>query len=272
VLTATDTVSSLSSGDPEAIEPLSPDALEPITETIEPIEQSNLEPVETETLSTRPPETLSAATVEPLEQILTTTETAAVDTVAIQPLQAAAPEQVTPSQAPTPVASEVLEPVETQTLVTPPAMPTPLSQRPPDAPRPPPRPEPVRPAVEPRPAAPGNRGNSNADSQASAGSATPQSSSNGSGGDAEVARYPSQVIGKLRSAMRQGGRRGEVLVRFTVTANGGLAGISISRSSGDSEVDAAGVAIVQRAAPFPPIPAAAGRSSWTFDIPLAFGN
>src|SRR5690606_3327021 len=115
-----------------------------------------------------------------------------------------------------------------------------------------------------------NGGRNQADAVAAAG-APAAASGQGSGGQAEVARYPSVVIRELRRALRRSGSgRGEVVVRFTVSAAGQLAGVSVARSSGNQAVDAAGLATVQRAAPFPPIPPGAGRSSWTFDVPLAF--
>ncbi|MBU1306462.1 MAG: TonB family protein [Alphaproteobacteria bacterium] len=118
----------------------------------------------------------------------------------------------------------------------------------------------------------GNGGANAADSVAAAGSAAPSGGA-GSGGDAAVARYPSQVLSKLRRALRGGNLpHGEVVVRFTVAANGNVSGVGIGRSSGNAAIDAAGVATVNRAAPFPPIPPAAARSNWTFDVPLAFGS
>jgi protein TonB len=62
------------------------------------------------------------------------------------------------------------------------------------------------------------------------------------------------------------------VVRFTVLANGQVTDLGIGRSSGNGAVDQAGLATVSRAAPFPVIPNAANRSSWTFDVPLAFGG
>lgn len=300
VLDTSNTVSSLSAGGPETVEEIVPDTLEPVSETVEPVapdrleavENEQLEPVQDTALAPQQIESLDAISSESVEAVeLTTTAASDISAPPVAPLRSEPLERIetatlSATSSPSTVdpvetasltaisAPATLEPVETQTLVTPPAMPTPLSERPPDrpAPRQAPRPQPA----ERRPAAPpttaGNAGNSNADSTASAGSAAPRQSNSGSGGEAEVARYPSQVIGKLRNAMRRGGDRGEMIVRFTVDANGGLQGVSVSRSSGNAAVDAAGTALVQRAAPFPPIPVAAGRNSWTFDVPLAFGG
>ncbi|MGV3650089.1 MAG: TonB family protein [Devosia sp.] len=164
-----------------------------------------------------------------------------------------------------------------ETELSPSPFPRPRSERPvaePAPPRrePPPETRPVRQQQPPpRRTAPGAGGNSTADSVAAAAPSPPRASGTGSGGSADVARYPSQVIGKLRNALRRaGGQSGEVMVRFTVAANGSLSGASIARSSGNGALDQAALALVRRAAPFPPIPAGAGRSSWTFDVPLAF--
>ncbi|ATU95730.1 energy transducer TonB family protein [Phyllobacterium zundukense] len=92
-------------------------------------------------------------------------------------------------------------------------------------------------------------------------------------GNAAVSNYPGTVTSKLRRALRRQGRlRGEVLVSFVVASNGSVTGVGIGRSSGNAAVDKAGMDTVRRAAPFPPIPADAGRSTWAFNIPLAFGG
>lgn len=136
-----------------------------------------------------------------------------------------------------------------------------------------PKPEQQQPRQQqpaPQPSQAGNGGANNADAVAAAGGAV-QRASVGSGGEAEVARYPSEVLRKLRRVLRSTtGHSGEVVVRFTVLTNGSVTGVSIGRSSGNAAVDEAGVATVNRAAPFPPIPAAANRSDWTFDVPLEF--
>ena len=92
-------------------------------------------------------------------------------------------------------------------------------------------------------------------------------------GNAAVSNYPGTVTSKLRRALRRQGRlRGEVQVQFVVASNGSVTGVGIGRSSGNAAVDKAGMDTVRRAAPFPPIPADAGRSTWAFNIPLAFGG
>ncbi|WP_027232684.1 TonB family protein [Phyllobacterium sp. UNC302MFCol5.2] len=92
-------------------------------------------------------------------------------------------------------------------------------------------------------------------------------------GNAAVSNYPGTVTSKLRRALRRQGRlRGELIVSFVVANNGSVSSVAVGRSSGNPAVDRAGIETVRRAAPFPPIPADAKRSSWAFDVPLAFGG
>lgn len=95
-------------------------------------------------------------------------------------------------------------------------------------------------------------------------------------GNAAISNYPGKIVAKLRRSLRYPSEarrqrlRGEVHVRFTVTQNGGVGGISVVRSSGSPVLDQAAIETVQRAAPFPTIPAGAGRTAWPFTVPLAF--
>ena len=54
--------------------------------------------------------------------------------------------------------------------------------------------------------------------------------------------------------------RGATVVAFRVAGSGGLAGLSVARSSGSAALDRAALRVVQRAAPFPAPPAGAQRS------------
>ena len=97
-------------------------------------------------------------------------------------------------------------------------------------------------------------------------------------GNAAVSNYPGQVVSRLRRSVsypaqaRRQRISGEVHVAFTVARNGSVSGLQIVRSSGHSILDQAALQAVQRAAPFPPIPDGAGRSSWGFTVPLAFSR
>lgn len=258
-------ISSVSAGSTETIEPT--------TETLDPLPPDDAiaeaPPDTAQPVEAQPVERLDVAAIDPIEL-----SSIAESALTVAPLAAAEPpppaDPVEPQAVATTPPSPSLEPESVEDAVT---LPTPRSERPPDRPRPqqPPRQTPQR-KDPPRAQQQGNSGNSSADSAAAAGGAPQRPSNTGSGGSAEVARYPSQVIGKLRRAMRSIGTRGEVVVRFTLLGGGQVSGISVARSSGNAQVDAAGLALVQRAAPYPPIPAGAGRDNWTFDVPLAFGG
>jgi protein TonB len=152
------------------------------------------------------------------------------------------------------------------------AMPTARDQRPKDQPEKSRENQMRREAAQrPRPTQAGNGGDSGADSMAAARPQVAAAASNsGTGGEAEVAKYPSQVMNKIRSSIRRIGQNGEAWVRFTVQANGRVSDVSVIKTSGKTEVDTAALALIQRAAPFPTIPAAANRATWTFELPLAF--
>lgn len=80
-------------------------------------------------------------------------------------------------------------------------------------------------------------------------------------GNAAVSNYPGQVMERIRRTRQQRvSGRGVAVVSFSVGNNGGLAAASIQRSSGSPAIDAAALAHIQRAAPFPAPPAGAGRS------------
>ena len=80
-------------------------------------------------------------------------------------------------------------------------------------------------------------------------------------GNAAVSNYPGQVMERIRRTRQQRvSGRGVAVVSFSIGNNGGLAAASIQRSSGSPAIDAAALAHIQRAAPFPAPPAGAGRS------------
>jgi protein TonB len=95
-------------------------------------------------------------------------------------------------------------------------------------------------------------------------------------GNAAVSNYPGKVYAKLRRSLRYPSEarrqriRGEAHVRFTVSRSGGVGSVRLARSSGSPILDNAALDTVRRAAPFPAIPPEAGRSSWSFTVPLAF--
>jgi periplasmic protein TonB len=69
-------------------------------------------------------------------------------------------------------------------------------------------------------------------------------------------------------ALRRGAR-GTAKIGFSIDKSGGVASVSVLRSSGQADLDLEGVALVRRASPFPPPPAGTKRS---FAIEVAFGD
>ncbi len=63
---------------------------------------------------------------------------------------------------------------------------------------------------------------------------------------------------------------GVVVVSFTISADGAIAGVSIARSSGHSLLDQAAQETVSRTRKFPPIPAELQRSQLKIEVPLSF--
>ncbi len=67
---------------------------------------------------------------------------------------------------------------------------------------------------------------------------------------------------------RQRGAKGIAIIGFVLDKSGRIASVSLLRSSGDADLDAESVALVNRAAPFPPPPPGAQDS---FAIEVSFG-
>ncbi len=67
---------------------------------------------------------------------------------------------------------------------------------------------------------------------------------------------------------RQRGAKGIAIIGFVLDESGRIASVSLLRSSGEADLDAESVALVNRAAPFPPPPRGAQDS---FAIEVAFG-
>jgi colicin import membrane protein len=66
---------------------------------------------------------------------------------------------------------------------------------------------------------------------------------------------------------RASGRTGTAAVTFTITGGGGVASVSLARSSGVPSIDREVVAMVRRASPFPPPP---GGRPQSFTVPVGF--
>lgn len=266
-----------------------------VQQTVEPQQTQPLEAETSQPAETEQAETPPIADTQPLaadsivvSEAPETAPAVAEEAEAVEPRETTAPERepveaVQPETAETPVeTAEAIEPLPDPIEDVP--IPTP---RPEYTPPPPPRETAEQPRPQPQPTQ-GSRGQQTADQtrgrsdgQADQGGATQgarQASRAQAQGNAAVSNYPGQIVSRLRRALRypSEARRdrlsGEVHVRFTVSADGSVAGVSVVRSSGSPILDRAALQTVQRAAPFPAIPPAAGRSSWPFTVPLAFSR
>jgi TonB family protein len=93
-----------------------------------------------------------------------------------------------------------------------------------------------------------------------------------SGGEAVSYRF---IVGGMLErvkhypeAARQRGVKGIAIIGFVLDESGRVGSVSLLRSSGEADLDAESVALVNRAAPFPPPPPGAQES---FAIEVAFG-
>ena len=80
-------------------------------------------------------------------------------------------------------------------------------------------------------------------------------------GNAAATNYPGVVMAHLAGARKPRLRtKGAAVVRFTLAADGRLAGVAIAKTSGSGRFDQAALRMVQSAAPFPRPPQGATRS------------
>jgi protein TonB len=115
----------------------------------------------------------------------------------------------------------------------------------------------------------GNGGAAQSDTTASSKSGGGQGKKD-DGGSAAASKYEGQVQSKVSRAVRkvETGRGGRGILRFALGAGGNVLSVSVLKSSGDPSIDAAAVAAVNRGAPYPPIPPATGKTSWSFGLPF----
>lgn len=141
-----------------------------------------------------------------------------------------------------------------------------------------PAPEPIKSVAKPpkpRPATAKSNGNSNRNARKGSETGKQDSVSARSGstakratvqGNAAKSTYPGIVFRKISRAKRQKVQiKGAVRISFRIAGNGGLAGLSVSRSSGSQKLDQIALAQVRRASPFPAPPAGA-RTSFSVEI------
>jgi protein TonB len=253
--------------------------------------QANTAPVEAEPAASvaDAPEILAAPTLSdsadaaPSATIFAEAAPEPAPQAASRPTQAISAENAVPA--------EILPPKEEPRLAEYAPVPTPRPERikrpvqkaenrPPEEPR---KKKPLRTAA--RTSTPGSGGRDSADARrgvtegkASGRAASSEDNSRqvNAAGNSAVSNYPGKVVARLRRALRYPSQarsrrlNGTVLVQFVVGRSGDVGSVRLAASSGSPILDKAALATVQRAAPFPPIPEGAGRSSWTFTVPLAF--
>jgi periplasmic protein TonB len=224
---------------------------------------------------TQPPKP-PVETVEPTQPIETPRAQAAPQGAPLVPTPAPAPDGVAPGPTPPPVEASVVPvpPQDTIAAQAPDSTAPQLSVRPqrrdPEkaaevaAARPDPTPERT---PEPRTA----RGNAQRNNtQGADAGRNPQAQARSQGntrqaatqsGNAAASNYPGEVMRKISRVRKPNVRaRGTATISFRIAASGGLAGISVARSSGSAALDQAALRVVQTAAPFPSPPAGAGRN------------
>ena len=107
--------------------------------------------------------------------------------------------------------------------------------------------------------------------QSRAASGAARSSGRVSASPGAAINYAAVVRARVASRKPAGpGRRGTVVVIFGVSASGGLAFASISRSSGDPGLDGSVLTAVRGAAPFPAPPPGASARQRQFSMPFHF--
>lgn len=257
-------------GAEEAAEPLepkeaeTPDTVQP--ETTEPMQPEAAEPVKAQPAQAEPPEATepSRDVTEPAGDAVPT-----VAALAPEPVTAPAPPVEEAEPITSGIVKDVIEAEETPTVSR--------SLRPrrrseefkkkneqvakKAAPKPKPKKTP-QPKKQPR-------GNAKQNNKAGAatGSAKAKAKTSGAGqgsaaasGNAAASNYPGLVMQRLSRVPRpRAGSRGTVVVAFSVSGGGRLAGVSIARSSGSGALDRAAMNMVRRAAPFPAPPPGARR-------------
>jgi protein TonB len=243
---------------------------------------SLLAQAEPETAVAAPPEVAAVApSVEALEVVKPAVEQAPAPSVTkdVVPVQEPIPTPE-PAVAADPVATTQPGPVEAKVQPPEPQSP-PVTQslRPPERPAPPepekPRPAQTKPAPKPtQKSNPKPRGNGEVNATRGVATSTrsqPGGQAQTTGGSAKVqgnaaaSNYAGLVMRRIQRAKRRADVRGEALVRFSITAGGGVASLSLARSSGSGKLDGIALAQVRRAAPFPPPPPGA-RTSFTVRI------
>jgi protein TonB len=95
-------------------------------------------------------------------------------------------------------------------------------------------------------------------------------------GSASLSSYQAKLAAHLRrfriypAEAEARGLTGVAMVSFTVRRDGGLAAVRLTRGSGYAVLDDAALAMVRRAAPFPPMPETISSSTLSVAVPVNF--
>jgi protein TonB len=95
-------------------------------------------------------------------------------------------------------------------------------------------------------------------------------------GSASLSSYQAKLAAHLRrfriypAEAEARGLTGVAMVSFTVRRDGGLAAVRLTRGSGYAVLDDAALAMVRRAAPFPPMPETISSSTLSIAVPVSF--
>jgi protein TonB len=253
-----------------------PQPEEVVAETVQPseVQPERADPVEAEPL--RPVQDVTRASAE----TVTTTEPEVLtsnvptETSVIQPMATKIPEEVKPLD-PVKTAEALPEPVQPEEMPTPAPKPkaAQLVEKP--------KAEKKEPRKKVEKKISGSQGESKRDSKRGANdgeeTATSNRNSRSAGGSdgagsAAVANYPGKVRARINRGVKvpneykRMGRAMSVRVKLTISANGSLAGLSVTQSSGFLELDQDVAADIRRLSPFPPLPTEWSKPTWTFDV------
>lgn len=204
----------------------------------------------------------ATAVTEPLQNVT-------AEVVPQQPL----PAETTPEPPPEPIKPPPETPVPNEnTVLTEAQRPAPRKAKPAERKKPAPQPAREVRTASTKPAPEAGRQRGNGAQQTRAGEATgkreARATKSGNGGrqqeaagNAAASNYPGLVMGKLSRAGKPDiSARGSAIVAFSIADGGGLASVSLARSSGSASLDNAAIRLVRNAAPFPPPPQGARRS------------
>lgn len=112
-----------------------------------------------------------------------------------------------------------------------------------------------KPAEKPKKKASEEKAETKASNQKSSGGAS------AGGGKTSAKNYGASVMKKVnRTRKKPAGERGTAVVSFTISDNGGLAGVRIAKSSGSAGLDQVAMDHIRRSAPFEPPPPGVART------------